>query len=189
MELAEKIGEGNFRECFAVKDRPDLCVKRLKSRLGFFQRMQVLLLRRDMNREELRIYQMLPADLKPFFNPIVEARKDHLITNRLIDFDGSHSKPVCEYGQVAHEGFWREVEQIVSLLDAHRIWFFDTFQIGTNIFVQRRSAQDWHPVIVDYKHLGWKAFPMQIHLILDSEKRKKFFRAYRRFELRFRARD
>ncbi len=187
LELGDKIGEGNFRACYAVVDNPGLCVKRLKSDLGFFQRIQVLFLRRRMNYEELAIYQNLPEDLKPYFNPVIEATEDYIVAGRPIDYDGKHSKPVCEYGKVSNQGFWKEVEHIVSLLDKHELWFFDTFQIGTNIFVQKLSEDYWKPIIVDYKHIGWKAFPMQFNLFLDSEKRKKFYRSYRRFEAWFRA--
>ncbi|TVR43009.1 MAG: hypothetical protein EA394_02305 [Bacteroidia bacterium] len=185
-ELAEKIGEGNFRECFAVKGDPGLCVKRLKPDLGFLQRLQVWLLRRRMNHEELDTYNSLPGELKPFFNPILQAEKEYLVTARPTDFDGSHSKPVRDYGKINNPEFWHDVEHIVSLLDKHKIWFFDTFQVGSNIFVQRLSESTWRPIIVDYKHLGWKAFPMQFNLLLASEKRKKFYRSYRRFEQNFR---
>ncbi len=185
-ELAEKIGEGNFRECFAVKGQPELCLKRLKPDLGFLQRLQVIFLRRQMNQEELMTYRNLPEELKPYFNPILDATKEYLLTARPIDHDGSHSKPVRDYGTISNEFFWREVEDIVSLLDKNKIWFFDTFQVGTNIFVRRSSEEVWKPIIVDYKHLGWKAFPMQFNLLLDSEKRKKFYRSYRRFEQMFR---
>ncbi len=186
MEVGEKIGSGNFRDCFAVEGEPGLCVKRLKQDLGFFQRLQVAFLRPGMNTEELAIYTSLPAGLKPYFNPVLSATREYLVTARPLDYDGSHSRPVCDYGKVANDGFWEEVERIVHLLDEHRIWFFDTFLIGTNILVQRESEARWKPVIVDYKHLGWKAFPLQLNLLLRSEKRKKFFRCYCRFEARFR---
>ncbi len=188
IELGEKIGEGNFRECFAVKGKPEMCIKRLRPDLGFLQRLQVLVLRRRMNQEELETYNGLPGELKPYFNPILEASRDYLLTARPLDFDRSHSLPVRDYGTVANEAFWRDVELVVDLLDKHHIWFFDTFQVGTNIFVQRVSEDIWKPVIVDYKHLGWKSFPMQFNLLFDSEKRKKFYRSYYRFEQRFRSR-
>lgn len=186
-KLAEKIGEGNFRECFAVQDHPGLCYKRLRPDLGFLQRLQVLFLRRRMNHEELQIYHALPSELKPYFNPIVDASKSFLVTARPMDFDGSHSRSVRDYGTISNRHFWEQVERVVDLLDGHKIWFFDTFQVGTNIFVQRMSENEWKPIIVDYKHLGWKAFPMQLNLVFDSEKRKKFYRSYRRFEARFRS--
>lgn len=188
LKPGDKIGEGNFRECFAVAGEPGLCIKRLKPGLGPLQKLQVIFLRRRMNHEELKTYKSLPAELKEFFNPIIDASDEYLVTGRPLDYDGTHSRPVCVYGKVFNEMFWGEVEKLVSLLDEHKIWFFDTFQIGTNIFVQRLSETEWKPIIIDYKHLGWKAFPMQFNLLLPSEKRRKFFRCYRRFEKRFRGR-
>ncbi len=186
LKFAEKIGEGNFRECFAIEGEPDLCIKRLKPGLGFRQKLQVTFLRRRMNQEELKTYRNLPVELKEYFNPIIDASQDYLVTGRPMDFDGTYSRPVCAYGKVSNEIFWKEVEQVVFLLDKHKIWFFDTFQIGTNILVQRLSETEWKPVIIDYKHLGWRAFPMQLNLLLNSEKRRKFYRCYRRFEKKFR---
>ncbi len=183
---AEKIGEGNFRECFAVEGDPGLCIKRIRHDLGFLQRLQVWILRRRMNEEERKIYDNLPEELKQYFNPIVDASVNNLVTERPYDYDGQHSRLVRDYGKISHEGFWLHVEEIVRLLDKHRIWFFDIFHLGANMFVQRLSETEWKPVIVDYKHIGWKSFPLQFNLLFDSEKRKKFYRNYRRFKARFR---
>jgi len=183
---AEKISEGSFRECFAVEGDPCLCIKRLRPDLGFFKRLQVWVLRRRINEEEQKIYDNLPKELKSYFNPIVAASRKKLVTVRPLDYDGQYSRPVSDYRAIPHEGFWQQVEEIVQLLDEHRMWFFDIFLLGTNIFVQRLSANEWKPVIVDYKHIGWKSFPMQVNLLFATEKRKKFYRSYRRFEARFR---
>lgn len=187
IQLAEKIGEGNFRECYAVVGEPGLCVKRLKPGLGFLQRLHLNLLRPRMNEEEHDTYSRLPELLKPYFNPVIDARRDYLVTARPLDYDGSHSKPVCDYGRVSNKYFWAEVEKIVELFERHNIWFFDAFQIGANVFVQRLSPEEWKPIIVDYKRLGWKSYPVQVNLLFDSEKRKKFYRKYRRFVQSFRS--
>lgn len=189
IKLADKIGEGNFRECFAVAGEPGLCVKRLKPGLGLLQRLHLRLLRPRMNQEELDTYNRLPELLKPYFNPVIDARREYLVTARPLDYDGSHSKPVCDYGRVSNEYFWEEIEKIVELFEQHNIWFFDAFQIGTNVFVQRLSEEKWKPIIVDYKRLGWKSYPVQLNLLFDTEKRRKFYRKYRRFVQNFRADD
>lgn len=187
MQLAEKIGEGNFRECYAVKNEPGLCVKRLKPHPGFFRRMSIFLFRRDINREEYDIYNRLPEDLKPYFNPVLKFSEDHLITSRPVDYNGSHSKPVCEYGRISNKLFWKEIDKVLGLFEKHNIWFFDAFLKGRNVFVKKLSEKEWVPIIVDYKRLGWKAYPVQINLLLDSEKKKKFYRYFKRFESKFRA--
>ncbi len=187
MQLADKIGEGNFRECFAVRNEPGLCVKRLKPQPGFFRRLSIFVLRRDINREEFDIYNRLPDDLKPYFNPVLEFTGDYLVTSRPVDYDGKHSKPVCEYGKISNVLFWEEISKLLDLFEKHNIWFFDAFLKGRNVFVKKRSKDEWVPIIVDYKRLGWKAYPVQVNLVLDSEKRKKFYRYFRRFETNFRA--
>ncbi len=187
IQLAEKIGEGNFRECFAVVGEPGLCVKRLKSDLDLLQRLHLRLLRPRMNAEEYETYNRLPELLKPYFNPVIDAQPDYLVTARPLDYDGSHSRPVCDYGRVANKYFWKEVEKIIELFEAYNIWFFDAFQIGTNVFVQKLSPEKWKPIIVDYKRLGWKSYPVQLNLLVDSEKKKKFYRKYRRFVQSFRS--
>lgn len=184
---SEKIGEGKFRECFAVEGDSGLCLKRLKPNLGFFKRLYLWIMRRRLHEEEQKIYQNLPAELKRYFNPIVDISDENLLTARPLDYDGTHSRPVKDFGQISNAGFWQQIEEIVALLEKHKIWFFDVFQSGTNIFAQRLSETDWKPVIVDYKRIGWKSFPMQFNLLFDSEKRKKFYRSYQRFEDSFRA--
>ncbi len=177
----KKIGEGHFRECFAVEGEPGLCIKKLKPTLSFWQRLQLFLLRRNINREEYNVYYRLPSELKPYFNPAVSISSDSLIVVRPMDYDGSHSRPVSDYGKVSNRIFWEEVEHIVSLFEKHNFWFLDAFQLGTNVFVQRLSEEQWRPVIIDYKRQGWRSYPMQLNLLMHSEKRKKFYRKYRRF--------
>ena len=186
-KLAEIIGEGNFRVCYAVTGRPDICVKRIKPGLRFLRRMHLFLFRSGMNREEYKTYQRLPEALKPYFNPVIDAGKNYLVTGRPMDFDGSHSRPVCAYGKISNDAFWKKMEKIISLFEHHNIWFFDAFQKGNNVFVQRISEHEWQPIIVDYKRIGWKSYPVQVNLLVDSEKKKKFYRKYTRFINHFRA--
>ncbi len=186
MQLAEKIGEGNFRECFAVENEPGLCIKRLKPELGFFRRLSIFVLRRGLNREEYDTFNRLPEDLKPYFNPVIKVSEDYIVTARPLDFDGKHSKPVFEYGRISNETFWHEIDEMLKLFEKYNIWFFDAFLKGRNVFVKKRSENEWVPIIVDYKRLGWKAYPVQINLLLDSEKKRKFYRYFKRFESNFR---
>ncbi len=186
LRFGEKLGEGHFRECYAIEGEPGLCVKRIKPDLGFMQRLQLQVLRRGLNREEYATFQLLPEELKPFFSPVIDFNEEFIITPRPADYNGHYSLALYEYGPVANESFWKDIEKVVKLLDQHNMWFFDAFQLGKNIFVQKTTEQVWKPVIVDYKRLGWKSYPVQLNLLLNSEKKKKFYRRYRRFEDKFR---
>ncbi len=186
LDLGDKIGAGHFRECFSVKGDPGLCVKKLKPNLTFFQRLHLKLLRRNFNQDEFRIYNQLPQTLKPYFNPVIQASGDYLITTRPMDYDGSHSLPVSDYGKISNAHFWNEMKKIVALFEKHNLWFFDAFQLGTNVFVQRLSEDRWVPIIVDFKRHGWRSYPAQLNLLCDSEKKKKFYRKYHRFNILFR---
>ncbi len=186
--LAEKIGEGHLRECFAIKGKPGLCVKRLKPGLSLLQRLHLRLLRRGMHRLEYKTYRRLPPKMKPYFNPVISVAPDHLVAARPLDFDGSHSRPVSHHRQIANKAFWKEVDNLISLFEKYNIWFFDAFQLGENVFVQKLSPTHWRPVIVDYKRQGWRSYPAQLNLLLDSEKKKKFYRKYRRFVNRYKGR-
>ncbi len=185
-EPGKKIGEGHFRECYAVEGEPGLCIKKLRSDLKPLQKLHLFLFKRDPNREEFLTYQSLPDELKPYFSPVVEFRGKYLVTGRPMDHDGSHSLSLSVYGRVSNEYFWSDIDRIVSLLEKYNIWFFDAFRLGENVFVQKLSAKRYRPVIVDYKRLGWKSYPAQLNLLLNSERKKKFYRRLRRFEESFR---
>ncbi len=181
LEADIKIGEGHFRECYSVKGEPGLCIKTIKKNLSVLQRLQLFVLRRRINKEEYLVYHSLPEDLRPYFNPVVSVTPECLVVVRPMDFDGSHSRSVSEYGKVSNPFFWQEVNHLISLFEKHNIWFLDAFQFGTNVFVQRLSEERWKPVIIDFKRQGWRSYPMQFNLLWRSEKRKKFFRKYARF--------
>ncbi len=185
-ELDKKIGVGNFRECFSVKGDPGLCVKKLKPDLTFSQRLHLKLIRRDFNQDEYKTFKQLPKALKPYFNPVIQVSGDHLVAARPMDYNGSHSLPVSDYGKISNDRFWDEVEKVVALFEEHNLWFFDAFQLGTNVFVQRLSSDHWRPIIVDFKRHGWRSYPAQLNLLCDSEKKKKFYRKYQRFVTLFR---
>ncbi len=187
LKPGKKIGEGHFRECFEVEGDPGLCIKKLRPDLGVLQKLHLFLLNRDVNKEEFLTYSSLPVELRPYFSPVVDLKEDHLVAGRPVDFDGNPSRSLSEYGKVRNEYFWKDIDIIVSLFRKYDIWFFDAFRLGENVFVQKLTDKEWKPVIVDYKRLGWKSYPVQLNLLFNSERKKKFFRRLNRFEESFRA--
>ncbi len=172
-----KIGEGTFRTCYTVAGHNDMCVKLVKSDFTFGRRMQAFFLRRRTNMQEFARYLKLPNEIKPYFNPIIEADRHYSITTMPRDYDGSYSRSVFSHGKVSNPHFWQEVDKLYRFLLEHNLWYFDVLN-GKNMFIRKESEHQWFPVIVDYKRLGPKGFPWQVHLWLRSEKRKKMARKY-----------
>ena len=178
--LDKKIGSGCVRDCYSIKNKEELCVKISKTNLSFLRKLQSMLFRNQINIEEYKIYTNLPNEIKMYFNPVLEAEKKYVLTNIPQNYDGSYSKSVKDSWPLSNEKFWKEVEKIYYYLDKYKIWFLDVFN-GNNMFVKKQSETDWIPIIIDYKRIGWKSFPGQIHLLLKSEREKKFKRRYERF--------
>ncbi|MDQ1343611.1 MAG: hypothetical protein QG650_330 [Patescibacteria group bacterium] len=130
--------------------------------------------------------ESFPDELRGFVPDSVRLEKECLIMARAIDFDGTPSKTLFETGPIGDSGFWEAVDFITEVLDRERLYFFDIFYKGNNVLVKRLSETESVPLIVDFKRLGWQAYPLQPNLILESEKRRKFFRRLRRFEEAFR---
>ncbi len=184
MQLAEKIFEGHHRECYAVAGQ-NLIVKKLKPRPKIFWIRADRFYRRNVNREEYDLYRCLPVTLREYFPSYVELKDDMLIMERITDFDGSFSKTVLEYGRVANEYFWKDVETIVEILKKERLWLFDIFHYGNNMVVKKVSEKVYRPVIIDFKRMGWNSYPLQVNLLFESECRKKFHRRLKKFVRRF----
>ncbi|MDG5800747.1 YrbL family protein [Marinilabiliaceae bacterium ANBcel2] len=175
--LDKKISNGNFRDCYSIKEDSQICIKKIKSNIGFKQKLQLKLLRPQINHEELNLYNSLPNDIKHYFNPVIHAEKNILVSGRPVDYDGNYSKTLLQHKKVSNEHFWREVKRSASLLAKHKIWFFEIYK-GGNVVVKKVSKDKFIPIFIDYKHIGWKSFPIQINLLLDSEKERKFFRIF-----------
>lgn len=74
-------------------------------------------------------------------------------------------------------------------MDCEELYFFDVFHYGNNVIVKKLSETESFPMIVDFKRVGWKSYPLQPQLAFLSERRKKFFRRLGRFEKTFRPED
>ncbi len=181
----QKIGEGTFRECFTVKEHDGVCVKVVKSDFTFGRRMQAFFMRRRTNIREFNRYSALPQEIKRYFNPIIEADTRYSVASMPRDYDGSFSKSVFAHGMVKNKPFWEEADRLYKILLEKELWYFDVFN-GKNMFVRKESDRVWLPVIVDFKRSGIEGFPLQLHLLLPSQKRKKMDRKYTRFVKKYR---
>ncbi len=186
MELSEKIGEGHHRECFAV-DGENLIVKKLKRKKQRSCFLKKLLPVRNVNAEEFQLYKSLPGSLKEYLPSYMEMKDDILIMERITDYDGNFSKTVLEYGRIENDNFWEETERIARILTEEKVWMFDIFHHGNNIVVKKISEDTFIPVLIDFKRVGWRAYPLQLNLLFEKEKRKKFRRRFGSFLKRYRA--
>ena len=185
MQLTELIGIGGYRECYAISDS-NLCAKKLKPLQARF-RSFVAHFFRDINQEELDVYKTIPDELKPFFPGVTYRNGEMLVAERPKDYDHYYSKSVLEYGTISDKNFWRYVDEVAEHLIKNKLWLFDVFHFGKNIIVQRVSKNTYKPIIIDYKRFGYLCYPLQVNLILDSEKEKKLYRRLERFRKNFKA--
>jgi len=183
MIIEHLIGRGKYRDCFSVKNS-HLCAKkkrpfhlRLKNiRPSYF---------RDLNKEELIVYNSLPSKLKEFFPGAYHIEGPYLLSERPRDYNGEYSRIIMEHGPVHSKEFWEDIETIFGLLMDHKIWLFDIFNRGTNIMVQKLSEDVFRPVIIDCKKFGLRSYPCQVNLWFESERRKKLIRRLGYFKQKF----
>ena len=185
IRLHRLIGHGTLRACYTIREHPGVCVKIVRPDLGPLRRLQALAIRRRTNLVEARTYRRLPPEIKPYFNPVLEAEPQFVVTRMPLNPDGTPARSVHAHGRITSDGFWKHVKQIHRSLAHHRLWLFDVLN-GRNMLVMERTPGDWRPLIVDYKRIGWKAFPWQVNLLLESERRRKLDRRYRTFLRRYR---
>ncbi len=183
MKTGKLIGSGKYRDCYSIEGT-HLCAKKKRPfhfklkyfRPGFF---------RDLNKEEFKVYSNMPPKLKEFFPSNYQIEGSLLISERPRDYDGKYSKIIQEHGPVYNVPFWEDIDTIFNLLIEHKIWLFDVFNKGTNIMVQKVSEDVYKPVIIDCKKFGLKSYPLQLHLLFESELRKKLIRRLSYFHRRF----
>ena len=104
MIIEHLIGRGKYRDCFSVKNS-HLCAKkkrpfhlRLKNiRPSYF---------RDLNKEELIVYNSLPSKLKEFFPGAYHIEGPYLLSERPRDYNGEYSRIIMEHGPVHSKEFW-----------------------------------------------------------------------------------
>lgn len=196
------VGEGKWREVFRIS--PDLCAKRIKKyhpknygpfKINFNANLYTLVRSfiKDYNCYELRQYNKIivnvPAELKNSFADIKGIENDEhgsmLIEEIINDYDGKVSKTMADAGAVKNDGFWRRMDKLREFLLGNGIYFLDL--TPGNIVVKQIDKDSKIPVLFDYKRMGYRAYPLQLNLLLKSERRKKlvkcFDRVYNKYKL------
>lgn len=193
--IGDKIGEGNFRQCYEIVGT-DLCTKRAKKHImkEIFGRTIYLnasiysLLKfgaTNLNKIEYKAIKSLPKELIPYLPAKISLTDDDLIMERSKDFDGSYSRIAIDNGLINNDAFWKHVTHIVTVLEENKVFPSDVFRNGNNVIVKRVSEEEWMPVLIDFKRIGYRSDPFQFNLLLKSEQSKKFHRRLLEFHKRF----
>lgn len=205
MNLGEKIGEGRYRECWAVEDDPNICIKTVRREpypitpdLPLAKIINLIMERVHelgsykipANEWEIEVIEKLRSRLNGYLP--VEARLEKhdrhgkiLIMTRPMDYDGNYSKTVRDHGPVNNRAFWRHIDEIVGLMLANDIFLFDIFHCGQNILLNKVSEDEYMPIIIDFKRFGAKSYPLQPNLLMKSERKRKFLRRLKDFKQKF----
>jgi len=183
LDLTEntKIGEGKFREAYAIRD--GLCAKVLKSTIvksypcGIKIKLPGRLYARaeyfveDLNRTEMDNYRWLVENIafedRKYFGKIhvvIDSKRygTVLIAERITNADGSTSRDLL-HEQTIETEFWEGFDRISEIFMRYAI---PHFGLGGGNLVVKKDAESVYPVLIDYKKIGARFFPLQpwIHL-------------------------
>jgi len=198
----DKIGEGTYREVYQVT--PEVCVKRMKSyhkkdnllgRIGYPTSLYTLAKFSiwDFNDFELKEYRKLlpniPGELSGSFAKIIGVgRKDDeslLFQETVRDHDNGPSRPLMQTGPIFQECFWDRLMELRDFFTGNNIHFFN---VGPdNVIVKKTEQGILVPVFTDYKRIGQRTYPYQLHLKLDCLARQKVMRRFERLAETYRA--
>lgn len=181
----QKIGTGNFRDCYCVENHEDICLKIIKPDLDLFRSVQLRFFRKNIHQEEFETWQLLPKEIKNYFNPVFYANKCFSVCPRPVNYDGSYAQSLRHHKRIADEKFWEEISFIYRFIDQNQLWFLDIFN-GYNTYIVDKGKEGFSPLFVDYKQLGWKAFPLQLDLVFHIRRKEKLKRQYERLVRNYR---
>lgn len=197
IDLGEEIGSGNFRFCYAVKNS-DLSVKVnrtfvIKNIAGFKVRFPAFIFSLlkfgtvNPNKKEYKILTNLPEELRIYLPKHIEYRNGLLIQSRPKNYDNAYSISVYQAKGVKNAPFWQHVKHIETLLLKHQIYPLDIFRGGGNVMIQKLNEDEWIPIIIDFKRVGYRPFvdSLDLKLMFKSEQKKKFLQRMAAFMIQF----
>jgi len=193
-----KVGEGGHREVYA---HGDLALKITKPYA--FRRYLIKLAvptwlysmyklgYGDMNQADFtnfkKIEGILPKDMYDNFVPIyrivTENGRSVLVSELVLNDDGSTAKALSTYDSIDDPSFWREMDRIKNFFINHDVPYFDLR--GENIVVRERVDGHLVPVIIDYKKSSSRAYPFQLNLHLKSQRARKLNRRFSRLQIKY----
>ncbi|MCR4325385.1 MAG: hypothetical protein NUV59_01085 [Patescibacteria group bacterium] len=140
----------------------------------------------NINEVDYENYKALPSTVREQFAASTRIIQGVIVQERVMNFDGAPSLSVeeetREHGRIENTSFWEKIDELRRVFLAEERPLLGVFHRGSNILVRKASAEEWLPVIVDFKRLGARSYPLQPNLILRDELRKKFLRQFEAFE-------
>jgi hypothetical protein len=186
---ANKIGEGKYRDVYQVRGKalkilkPHVHKFNLEFPTSVYTKLKFGIA--DFNQYEYHTYRKfikeIPNKLKDRFAQIYWAGpyngKSVSLSELVINSNGEVSESLSESGPVYDKNFWDAFNQVESLLLEKRIFLMDIH--AKNIMV-KESEGKLAPVLIDYKRVGARTYPLQIWLLSQSRLAEKLKRKFQR---------
>ena len=195
----DKIGEGGYREVFRLNDT--YALKVLKPRIGrsygsirnigipanLYTRLRIGTT--DFNQFEYDRYKefikRVPNDSRDKFSHIhcvgeIEERS-FSISDLVVNSDGSLGRTLLEYDRLDDDNFWRRVKKLEEMLITLNIPILDITR--KNIVVKEVEGEAY-PVIIDFKSLNRRYYPLQIWLYSKEQLFRKMQKGFQRIKER-----
>lgn len=139
---------------------------------------------------EMQLVHRLPAEAQPYllqnraFGRTLQG-ESVLCADTVLDYDGKRSQTLKKVGRISNASFWWHVDTVREVLERHGVLLFGVFHGGNHILVQKRSPDEWRPVLVDIVKSGRTMYPFQFHLWRAASVQNKYHRQIERFRNRF----
>ena len=139
------------------------------------------------NVREFNIIKKFPKELKEYLPEHIEMHNGYLIQHRAKDFTGKYSQTVHILQSVQNETFWKHVKIIEQVFIKYEFYPLDIFRGGGNIIVHKISENEWRPILIDVKRVGYRpiADSLDFKLIFKSAQKKKFLQRMEAFVKQF----
>ena len=108
------------------------------------------------------------------------------INETVANHDGRVSPSLKVHGYVSNPYFWSRMAELEELFTSKDLTFFNIN--GGNIVVKELEDGSKIPVFIDYKRTGVRNYPLQLNLLLESERVKrtknKFSRIREKYQIK-----
>ena len=112
----------------------------------------------------------VPEEMRGSFAQIFEVAKSNgksiSINELVVNADGRVSKTLRDYGPVSDPVFWERLQKLEELFLSKNIPYFDIR--AKNILVKELEDGHMIPVLIAYKRVGIRTYPLQLNLLTKA---------------------